>query len=210
MNHKNLTCHLTITKSLDEEGVFEGYASVFGIQDYDGDVIVKGAFEKSLKKMQEKGRRPKMLWQHNSSIIVGQWLELYEDEHGLRVKGKIFKEIEKGREAYILMQHKELDAMSVGFNPVSAMQGGGTGNQVFDEVDLWEISLVTWGANPEALVSNVKGMTKRDFEAFLRDAGFAKKEAKRITAGGFEDDRRDAESEQTILKMNEIIDLLRN
>ena len=204
MNRKNFNAPFEL-KKLDEGGVFEGYASVFGVQDYDGDVIVRGAFENSLKAIKEGGKRPKMLWQHNPSIIIGKWIEMYEDEKGLYVKGTLFTDVEKGREAYALMKHGELDGMSVGFNIQNAYSEDR--NRVIDDLDLWEISVVTWGANPDALISSVKGIeTKRDFERFLRESGgFSQKDAKRITSHGFEpvtemvteekNDQRDVDSE---------------
>lgn len=171
-------------KKLDEGGVFEGYASVFGVKDSDGDVIVRGAFKNSLAKMADGGKRPKMLWQHNPSIIIGKWTDMFEDERGLYVRGTLFTDIEKGAEAYALMKHGELDGMSVGFNIDNAYTEDRS--RVIDDLDLWEISIVTWGANPEALVSSVKSIkTERDFEQFLRESGFSRNEAKRITTHGF-------------------------
>lgn len=190
-------------KKLDEGGLFEGYASVFGVKDYDGDVIVQGAFKTSIEKYASSGKRPKMLWQHNPSIIIGKWIELREDEKGLYVKGTLFTDVEKGREAYALMKHGELDGMSVGFNMSEPRYEDG--GRVIDDLDLWEISVVTWGANPDALISSVKSIdNERDFEKFLRESGFSRNEAKRITSKGFksgitetvvEDDQRDVDSE---------------
>lgn len=195
MQHKTFTAQLEV-KSLDDGGMFEGYASVFGIQDSDGDVIVKGAFIKTIEKFQAKGKMPKMLWQHNPSIIVGKFTELREDEYGLFVKGSLILEVEKGREAYALMKAGELDAMSVGFNIASAGVGSQGRGRVIDEADLWEISLVTWGANPEALITSVKSIgTPRDFEQFLRDSGFSRKEAAAITAHGFKTGRDQSDSD---------------
>lgn len=186
MNRKNFNAPFEL-KKLDEGGMFEGYASVFGVKDYDGDVIVKGAFEESISRMKQNGKRPKMLWQHNPSIIIGKWVEMYEDDKGLYVKGTLFTDVEKGAEAYALMKHGELDGMSVGFNINNATAE--SGGRVIDDLELWEISVVTWGANPEALVSSVKCIqTERDFEQFLRESGFSQKEAKRITSQGFKRD----------------------
>jgi HK97 family phage prohead protease len=184
MQHKAFTAPLEI-KNLDEGGSFEGYASVFGVMDSDGDVIVKGAFRKSIEDYRAKGKMPKMLWQHNPSIIVGKFTDMEEDDYGLRVKGTLILEVEKGREAYALMKAGELDAMSVGFNIDEAQDGNNRG-RVISAADLWEVSLVTWGANPDAKITTVKCIdTVRDFERFLRDSGFSRKQAVAITAGGF-------------------------
>lgn len=182
-------------KSLDEGGSFQGYASVFGVQDYDGDVIVRGAFRKSLDKARENGKYPKMLWQHRPDMICGKWMEMAEDDHGLFVKGHCILDVEAGRTAYALLKAGVLDGMSIGFNIVDG--GRGENGRVISEVDLWEVSLVTWGANPEALVTSVKARQSiRDFEAFLRESGFSRSEAVAIAASGFKalKDQRDAES----------------
>ncbi|MEX2366775.1 MAG: HK97 family phage prohead protease, partial [Pseudohongiellaceae bacterium] len=92
MQQKHVTAALDL-KSLDEGGYFEGYASVFGVQDSDGDVIVKGAFANSIAKAVETGRMPKMLWQHDHRQIIGKWLEMREDDNGLWVKGRLIMDV---------------------------------------------------------------------------------------------------------------------
>lgn len=210
---KHMTTGLEI-KSLDEGGSFSGYASVFGIQDLDGDVIVKGAFGNTLRKARETNRMPKMLWQHDTAQIIGKWQEMTEDDRGLHVKGSLILDVERGREAYALMKAGVLDGMSVGFNIRDA--GRSEGGRVIEEVDLWEVSLVTWGANQEARISNVKAKDSiRDFEAFLRDAGFSRTESKAIAAKGFRAfDQRDAgddgpDYESLIKQINDTAELLR-
>lgn len=168
-------------KELDAEtGEFEGYASVYNIEDSDGDIIMPGAFAEAVTKMNE-GKRPKMLWQHNPSALVGSWLEMREDDKGLYVRGRTLNEVEKGREARALMNAGELDAMSVGFNvlqeePNRELRWGSK----IQLADLWEISLVTWGANPQAKIQSAKHI-----ERVLRDAGYSRKEATAIASGGY-------------------------
>ena len=183
-------------KSLDEGGHFEGYASVFGNQDYDGDVIVKGAFRKTIEQYRQASRMPKMLWQHDMHEIVGKWQDMHEDEHGLYVRGSLILDTQKGREAYALMKAGVLDGMSIGFNVAEARPSEQRSRgRVIEEVDLWEVSLVTWGANPAATVTSVKSAKQsiRDFERFLRDAGFSKSEAKAVASDGYKalETRRD-------------------
>ncbi len=200
-------------KSLDEGGSFSGYASVFGVQDYDGDIIVRGAFRNTLQKSRDNGRMPKMLWQHRPDMICGQWTEMAEDDRGLMVKGHCILDVEEGRKAYALMKAGVLDGMSIGFNIVDG--GRNEKGRVIEEVDLWEVSLVTWGANPEALITNVKARDSiRDFEAFLRDAGFSRKEARAIAAGGYKaieqrDAGSDAEDAEVAERLHNLIQLMR-
>ena len=183
MQQKEITAGLEI-KSLDEGGGFEGYASVFGVQDSDGDVIVKGAFTETLKGYRESGKMPKMLWQHDRKEIIGKYTEMEEDDNGLWVKGNLIMETQRGREAYALMKAGVLDSMSVGFNITEAGDGEMRGSgRVIEAVDLWEVSLVTWGANPDAQITSVKSI--KDFERFLRDAGYTRKQALAIASGGY-------------------------
>ena len=215
--NKTSTFKLENIKHLDDGGSFSGYASVFGVQDSDGDVIVKGAFQESIDKFKESGKMPKMLWQHNPTEIIGKYSEIYEDDKGLFVRGSLILGVEKGREAYELLKAGVLDAMSVGFNIKNAFADDRR-NRVIDNADLWEISLVTWGSNPQALISDVKSIkTERDFERTLRKLGFSQKEAKRITAEGFKssttetvvDDQRDVDL-KTLNAIDELTKYLRS
>lgn len=175
----------------DQDGVFEGYASVFGIVDQGMDVVERGAFTKSLG----SGRKVKMLWQHDQSQPIGVWDEIREDERGLYVKGRVLKEVQKGREAQALMKAGAMDSMSIGYRTIEAMQEGNGSVRKLLEIDLFEVSLVTFPMLPEAMVTDVKSIqTERDFERFLRDAGYSKKEATALTLHGFKalTDRRDA------------------
>jgi HK97 family phage prohead protease len=75
---------LTVTKGRE----IEGYASLFGACDQGNDIVQRGAYSGSLKRLEANGRRVKMLWQHNPTEPIGIWDEVREDEHGLFVKGR--------------------------------------------------------------------------------------------------------------------------
>lgn len=172
---------LTLKKEPDQDGIFEGYASVFGVVDQGMDVVERGAFRKSLG-----SRKVKMLWQHDMSQPIGVWDEIYEDERGLFVRGRLLKEVEKGREAMALLRAGAIDSMSIGYRTMEAMPEGDGRVRKLMEVDLFEISLVTFPMLPDAKVTNVKSITtERDFERFLRDAGYSRKDAVAITLHGF-------------------------
>lgn len=201
-----------ISKSMDDDGMFEGYASVFGVQDHDGDVIVRGAFTKTLQRYKDDNRMPKMLWQHRTDMICGKWLVMSEDDRGLYVKGNCILEVDEGRKAYHLMKAGVLDGMSIGFNIVDG--GRDERGRVISEVDLWEVSLVTFGANPEALITRVKARESiRDYEAFLRDAGFSRNEAKALAADGYKALRqRDAGDEvdaEVVARLKDLTNLFK-
>ena len=165
----------------DADGSFEGYASLFDVVDQGMDSVAKGAFAKSLAV-----RKPKMLWQHDPTKVIGIWESVQEDERGLFVKGRILKDVAKGAEAMALLRAGALDGLSIGYRTINAMKEGNGSVRKLLEVDLFEISLVTFPMLPSATISSVKSIeTIRDFEKALRDVGFSQSQAKAIAADGF-------------------------
>lgn len=185
---------LTLKQEPNEDGVFEGYASVFGVVDQGMDVVERGAFAKSLGT-----RKVKMLWQHEMDKPIGVWDDIYEDERGLFVRGRLLKDVAKGREAIALLKAGAIDSMSIGYRTIEAVAEGDGRVRKLTEIDLFEISLVTFPMLPDAKVTNVKSIsTERDFERFLREAGYSRKEATAITLHGFKAllKQRDADEEK--------------
>ena len=171
-----------LKKEPDADGVFEGYLSTFGNVDQGMDVIQRGAFTKSLG----SGRKVKLLWQHDPTQPIGVWDELQEDERGLYGKGRIAKDVAKGAEAMSLLRMGAMDGISIGYRTIQAEREGNGAVRKLIEVDLFEASLVTFPMNEMATVTDIKSIaTERDFEAFLRDAGFSRKEATAIASHGF-------------------------
>jgi len=190
-------------KQLDTDGTFEGYGSVFGVVDSYGDEIQPGAFTESLAAHKSNDSMPKLLWQHRSDEPIGVYDEMREDKHGLFVKGTLAvqKSVPTADKAYSLLKMGAVNGLSIGFNvPI--------GGEEYDEetrtwkintIDLWETSIVTFPANRDAQITEVRDAWRaeflkdvRDFEAFLRDAGLSKREAKRLIAGGWQAMRSDA------------------
>jgi uncharacterized protein len=132
--------------------VIEGYASVFGKRDQGGDVVLPGAYAISLKAMAKAGRRVKMLWQHDPAQPIGTWDEVREDATGLWVKGRLLSEVAKGREAAALLEAGAIDGLSIGYRTVKAERDG-KGQRLLSELELWEVSLVTFPMLPEARVA---------------------------------------------------------
>ena len=165
----------------NEEGTFEGYASVFNKADLGNDVVVSGAFRKSLRK---KGAKAvKLLYQHKSDMPVGVFESIKEDEHGLYVKGRLALKTGAGRDAFELLKMDALDGLSIGFkpNPKATYYDKRTKKRMLEEVELMEISLVTFPMNPDARIRQVKGedVSIREWENGLRDAfGLSRSESK--------------------------------
>lgn len=192
MQHKSLSLNLKAAPG--EDGVFEGYASVFGVVDQGLDVVERGAFSKSLTT-----RKPKMLWQHDTAQPIGVWEEVREDERGLFVKGRILTDIAQGREALALLKAGAIDSMSIGYRTIESANDGSRNVRKLLQVELYEISLVTFPMLPDAKVTDVKSIaSEREFERFLRDAGYSKSEATAITLHGFKGltKRRDSSEEK--------------
>lgn len=143
-------------KSLKETGEFSGYASVFDLIDLQGDKIESGAFTKSLGMWEQAGKWPKMLWQHDSKIPIGTWHTIKQDSKGLFVKGALILELDKGREAYHLLKAGALDGLSIGFKTKKSRYDSLAKARVLQDIDLQEISLVTFAANPAAQILDVK------------------------------------------------------
>ena len=164
-----------------EFGLFEGYGSVFGNKDLGNDVIQQGAFTKSLRKRKNKG--VKLLYQHKSDMPIGVFDEVREDDHGLVVKGRLALKTQAGAEAYELLKMGALDGLSIGFrvNPEEVTYDKRNNKRIIKEVDLMEVSLVTFPMNPQATVRSVKGeqYSIREWENGLRDAfNLSRSEAK--------------------------------
>lgn len=132
------------------EGVaIQGYASLWGVADLNGDVVAKGAFAASLART--GARRVRMLHQHEDRAIVGVWDEMIEDDRGLRVRGRIMDWSAESRFASALAKAGALDGLSIGFRSSRARRDGRL--RVLVEVDLWEVSLVTFPMLPGARFS---------------------------------------------------------
>jgi HK97 family phage prohead protease len=193
-----------------EKGEFEGYGSVFGVVDSYNEIVEKGAFEESLR----KNGMPALLWQHRSAEVCGVYIEVREDTHGLFVKGELNLETQIGREAHALLKQGALKGLSIGFRPLVEEVNKETGKIHLKKVKLYEVSLVTFPANEEALVDTVKSAptTIRDFEEFLREAGYSREDAKLIASKGYRAFEIHREGGDTALALNTlqgVVDQLR-
>ena len=157
----------------EDKGKFEGYASIFGNKDLGNDVVVEGAFRKSL--MRRKPKNVKMLMQHDTKMPIGVYDKIKEDENGLKVQGRLALGTQKGKEAYELLKMGALDGLSIGYkaDPKKQVYDERKRKRYLKEVDLMEISLVTFPMNPKAQITSVKAndRTIRDWEKFLREEG---------------------------------------
>ena len=168
--------------TVDVEGglQIEGYASYFGEVDRGGDIVQPGAYGDSLKDIKARGAQVKMLWQHDPAQPIGVWDEVREDAKGLYVKGRILTDVDKGREAASLIEAGAIDGLSIGYRTVKATKND-KGQRLLKELELWEVSLVTFPMLPSARVG-AKGESLMDLE--LRELARALDDARHMLAKG--------------------------
>jgi len=121
----------------------EGYASLFNQRDRGGDTVMPGAYAGALKRLAAGGGRVRMLWQHDPAQPIGVWDEVVEDARGLRVKGRLLPDVARAREAAALIAAGALDGLSIGYRTLRAAPDPAGGRRLL-ELDLWEVSLVTF------------------------------------------------------------------
>lgn len=136
--------------ALKEGAEISGYASLFGASDQGGDVVQRGAYGGSLTRLAAQGRGVKMLWQHDPTQPIGVWDEVREDERGLLVKGRLLLEVRAAREAHVLLKAGAIDGLSIGYRTLRAEKAAG--QRLLHEIELWEVSLVTFPMLPDARV----------------------------------------------------------
>lgn len=171
-----------------------GYGSIFGNVDLGGDIVMQGAFTKSLA----SGRKIKMLFQHDPDEIVGVWTVVAEDEKGVRVEG-FFANTPRGQEMKELVTIGAIEGLSIGYITHDADYDA-KGVRRIKEAELWEISIVTFPMNEAANITGIKAadMTVTEFEKALRTKmGLSRSEAKSVVARGYkgliDEDQREAE-----------------
>ncbi|MDG6079760.1 HK97 family phage prohead protease [Erythrobacter litoralis] len=180
---------------VSDDGSFSGYGSVFGVEDSYGEIVAPGAFVESLADLKAKNRTVPVLWQHRSSEPIGIYDMLEEDERGLKVEGRLLKDDVVGaREAHALLKAGAVSGLSIGYWVRKATYDEKTNIRTLEQLDLVEVSLVTFPANDDARVEAVKFKlergqlpTKPEFEKALREAfPFSKSQAAAIANHGLD------------------------
>lgn len=172
-------------KEVQADGSFAGYASVFGDLDSYRDIVLPGAFKKSLGEYKKNGRKVPILWQHDSREPIGTYELIKEDDHGLYVEGQLTKGVSRADDAHLLLKQGALSGISIGYTTKDSDFDSKKEIRYLKEVALWEASLVTFPALDTARVETVKSLSDLmdigDCEDWLRDAaGLSQKEAKTI------------------------------
>ena len=179
---------------------FEGYASVFGGVDSYNDTIKKGAFRETLREWKKGGKLPKMLLQHGGGFFggsaqdkspIGAWTEMKEDDHGLFARGTLLDaQTPRLLETASAIRAGVLDGLSIGFRTKKSEMDEDTGIRTLTEIQLFEVSPVTFPADEAARVTGTKAdedlATEREFERFLRDVGgLSHRQARAVCERGY-------------------------
>jgi Escherichia/Staphylococcus phage prohead protease len=183
----NLDFAFEVKRAPDGEGRFSGLAAVFGNIDRTRDIIEPGAFAKSLR------RRPagkiKLLAFHNPDEPIGVIDRLEETDKGLAMDARLARGVQRADEVYELMKMGALDSLSIGYTTKQSTRDPKTGVRRLKEIELFEVSVVSMPANEAAAITLVKAAdqirTERDFEQFLRRAGFSRKFAELVLSVGY-------------------------
>ena len=215
------------TEEEEEFFTFEGYAATFGNIDFTNDIIEKGAFVQSLK-----DRTPKLLDQHNSfEFPIGVIDEIDEDARGLFIKASLpMADDRVSKRIAPQMKIGSIDSMSIGFRPIVEERNEKTGARTLKEIDLFEISLVTFPANEKAIVTGVKSefgiddveniKSKKDFEDLLKSAGAFSRKACTYLSSNFiniqsesgitNKDQKQSESVKSQSDLDELLGSMKN
>lgn len=154
--------------SLRDGAFIAGYASLFGASDESGDMVERGAYNASLVRLKALGRSVKMLWQHDPTQPIGVWDEVHEDGRGLFVKGRLLLEVQAAREAHALLKAGAIDGLSIGYRTLRSEKSA-AGGRILHEIELWEVSLVTFPMLPDARVQAAASQEEDDLAQTLAD-----------------------------------------
>jgi len=187
MPHKAFS--FKVESDISEDGIFQGYASTFGNKDQGGDIVVQGAFDRWLDEWKNSDDVVPILFNHQSGLLLGKYLEFKADPKGLWAKGQLNLDTVEGKEKRSLMKQGALSGLSIGYD---FYPGGLRFSQEDDaylltSLKIWEVSLCTFPMNLSARVSDVKAAMQcgkevsiRQIEKSLKELGFSQKQAKVI------------------------------
>lgn len=181
----DFACEFKLAGDEKPVGTIEGYASVFNLMDRGGDIVLPGAFKSSLAEWRKQKAMPPMLWQHNPGTPIGVWTDLAEDEKGLKVTGELILEVPLAAATHALLKRKAVGGLSIGYRSRKDEIDRATGARRLQQVELWEVSLVTIPMLREAQISGVKSdmnFNPREMEEALREGGLSRADSKAAVA----------------------------
>lgn len=171
--------HKTLELKIDQitGRKFSGIAST-GDLDRGNDVIAAGAFDETLK---NRAGKIKLLWNHRSDLMPIGVPQLSAEGSNLLVEG-VLSETVMGKEAAILLADGALKEFSIGYNTIDSVEEEGV--RTIKELELFEVSLVNFPMNENAVVTAVKNLDVKHLEHVLREAGYSRSQSKAIANNG--------------------------
>ena len=171
-----------------KEGIIKAYVTTWGNEDIVGDIIAEGAADKFIEGFNKSGAPLKMLYEHKYDEIIGQWNEFEADAKGLLATGELYKGVSKADDVKIYLEKGAVGSVSIGFMSKDYEEIEETGGRLFNEIDIFETSIVISPANPQAQIVSAKtsdGLIDiRKLETILRDAGLSRNMAKAFISAG--------------------------
>jgi len=222
MYNKQITpmavCQLKFAEG--DQGMFSGYASVYGHVDSVKDTIAPGAFAESL----ESGKNIKMFVNHDSHAVpIGDWETMKEDNHGLYAEGRIDLNHKDGPTVYSALKRGAMDGLSIGFTmDTEDFDVKEDGGRIIKNANLMEVSLVNFPCEGKARIMAVKAdlavlSSLKDCEDYLREAGgFSKSMATALVSHILKVSRGEPEAKDNEItrilgaEMRDVINSLKN
>ena len=191
MKNKSLNVAVTGFKMDNNTGEFTCYGNIKGNIDHARDRTLDGAYQKSIEQHMKNGTMPKMFWMHNAhSIPVGKWIEMREDEKGLFMRGKLFTKSPEAIAIHEAASEGALDSFSIGYIEVDSKYNSSHGCNDLIELDIKEVSWVTFACNEASLLQSIKSHmddgelpSKAELRELFKTTGwFSKRQVERITS----------------------------
>lgn len=159
MNYKTKLCTLSLNVKDISVRTVTVYASAFGNKDSDGDIVMPGAFAKTLRENGPESSKPRIkhLWQHSTWDLIGKPTRMEEDSKGLLATSEIAK-TRLGDDALALYDLNLLEH-SIGYRVVKSYRDESTQTTQLTELQLWEYSSVTWGSNDNTPLVAMKSLS---------------------------------------------------
>ena len=146
-------------RSVEEDGTFSGYITVWDTVDDYNSRFMRGSFKKTI---QERGSKVKVLYNHDT--LIGKVTEVREDDHGVFASGQLNLEVAEARAAHAFMKDGTLEGLSFMFRTIK--EGFAAGVREIKEVQLFELGPVIFPANDAALITDVRST---DFDTTLEE-----------------------------------------
>jgi HK97 family phage prohead protease len=165
-NYKTAVLSCSFKDADPKKGIVTGYFSSFGNKDSDGDVILKGAFQKTVEDRGPKSNQPRIkhLLNHRTDQPLGKILTLMEDDKGLYYESQVGSHF-LGKEFIAMVEADLITEHSIGYKTIKWEKDRNDDHVMYiKEIQLWEgSSLTAWGANAQTPLTGMKGVEKETY-----------------------------------------------